>query len=147
MMGDIDYITCPCGEHHWAAVNKAKRRCRNCLNQHKNKRLCMACGGTHPWENHHIAGRKFMPTVTIRVCLNCHAILTFWQERYYPSLLAMPVTGATQMINWAVGFAAVLWLIHLRHANRMHLAGIFVDDSELQRGIAIFAGVHSVDRR
>ena len=146
MTDDIDYIICTCGEHHSATVNKKKRRCRNCLNQHKDKQRCMVCGGIHPWENHHTAGRKFMPSLTIRVCMNCHAILTFWQERYYPQLLAQPATPAMQFTNCIVGMAAVFWLIYLRHARWPQMM-VAAHVCELQGGSAISAGLPAADGR
>ncbi len=43
---------------------------------------CAVCRRIAPVEDHHIASRRQHPTLTIRVCLNCHSLLSLRQYQW-----------------------------------------------------------------
>lgn len=78
------YETCAvCGEYFREALVKryGRRICQNCSSRNKRLGACPLCKRTGvPMQFHHVAGREYSP-VMLAVCLNCHAVLTFWQNR------------------------------------------------------------------
>jgi hypothetical protein len=84
---DRDYVLCArCDEYDDAALSIIHRvpLCRNCQSTRATMRICSICARWAPSERHHIASKRQMPTLTLPVCLNCHAILSQMQTRWDP---------------------------------------------------------------
>lgn len=73
-----DYANCKqCGEFRKAALRKSEATlCHNCADKTHANGFCWICRRNHlPLEHHHLAGRKHA-SLTVPICLNCHAMLS-----------------------------------------------------------------------
>jgi hypothetical protein len=83
-----EYASCvKCGEYASTTLAYSHGRilCRNCRDTRHQRRLCAICAKLLPTEIHHVASERQIATLTIVVCLNCHALLSLWQQRWDPS--------------------------------------------------------------
>ncbi len=90
-----EYCVCAqCGELDPACLRVVSGRvlCANCSNNSKRKpQQCAICGRRSACENHHVAGRTQIRSVRLRICLNCHRILSArqyewvgWPNEFHP---------------------------------------------------------------
>jgi hypothetical protein len=56
--------------------------CANCADTTHPRRGCPICWRVAAFEVHHVASERQHPTLTLRVCLNCHARLSELQRRW-----------------------------------------------------------------
>lgn len=100
--GSSDYPVCPsCGEHFGEALisGNVKTSCRNCLSISDRRWACPFCKRCGvPFELHHVAGREISPVMVV-VCLNCHAVLTSWQQRRKRRLKTQGLEGRDIQFN------------------------------------------------
>jgi hypothetical protein len=84
---DRDYLVCiRCDEYDDAALRviNSTPLCRNCRSTRATKRICSICRKRAPFERHHVASKRQVPTLTVPICLNCHAILSYRQAGWDP---------------------------------------------------------------
>ena len=79
---DREHPCAKCGECWTAALRREGRLCLNCADAtHPRLARCPLCHKEQvPGEFHHVASARQHATFGLRVCLNCHAILTLRQE-------------------------------------------------------------------
>ncbi|MGO8948001.1 MAG: hypothetical protein ACLQUY_10130 [Ktedonobacterales bacterium] len=80
-----EYTACSqCGEYARAALRRVNSVvvCRNCAGRTHPQRHCAICWRIAPSEQHHVASKRQQVTLTLPVCLNCHAILSQRQYRW-----------------------------------------------------------------
>jgi hypothetical protein len=85
---DHDHPCTRCGECWTAALRRAGGLCLNCADTtHPRLKRCLVClRADVPSEFHHVATERQHPTFGLRLCLNCHAILTRHQVNdWHPS--------------------------------------------------------------
>jgi hypothetical protein len=85
-----EYASCvKCGEYAEKVLKMVRGRilCRNCRDRSHQHRMCAICAKELPTEIHHVAMKRQIESLTIVVCLNCHAILSLWQKRWHRSCL------------------------------------------------------------
>jgi hypothetical protein len=106
-----------CGEWEAAALRliDGKILCQNCEPPGTHRRgHCTICGrDAVPLEWHHIARRRYHPTLVRAICLNCHAILSAWQRRW-------PKDIPDPQLAIALGNAEIKALAMRRHAETYH---------------------------
>jgi hypothetical protein len=84
---DRDHPCTQCGECWPAALRREGGLCLNCADESPHPILprCPLCHRERvPSEFHHVASVRQHRTLGLRVCLNCHAILTLRQETAWP---------------------------------------------------------------
>src|SRR5262245_32635773 len=81
-----------CGECWTAALRREGGLCLNCADEaaeapHPRLARCLGCLRTNvPSEFHHVASKRQHAAFGLRLCLNCHAIVTHRQETaWHPS--------------------------------------------------------------
>lgn len=83
-----EYAACTrCGEYAASAlrVMDGQAVCHNCADATHRHRHCAICWRMAPSEQHHVASKRQHPTLTLPVCLNCHAILSQRQYNWPPA--------------------------------------------------------------
>jgi hypothetical protein len=83
-----DYATCErCGEYAAATLRAVAGHvlCENCHDTYHARHRCAICVSVLPSELHHVASARQCPTLTLRVCLNCHRLLSERQYRWHPA--------------------------------------------------------------
>jgi len=88
--------TCQRCDEYWPeAIRRTGAVCLNCADStHQTIRRCPVCARKDaPSEYHHIASKRQRATFGVRICLNCHAILTqrqltawdpSWRTEHHP---------------------------------------------------------------
>src|SRR5260221_2876503 len=108
-----EYSVCKrCGEIDGASLRMVKGHvlCANCAATGKSAR-CSTCGKLARCESHHIAGRLYIPPIRLRICLNCHAILSArqyawvgWREgEYHPVRYLLQGISDIKALWWERG--------------------------------------------
>jgi transcription elongation factor Elf1 len=85
-----EYASCVrCGEYVNSALKVIRGQvlCRNCRDRSHQHRMCAICAQELPTEIHHVAMKRQIPSLTITICLNCHAILSLRQKQWDRSCL------------------------------------------------------------
>jgi hypothetical protein len=109
-----EYASCACGEYHRAALRMplGVMRCFNCSDTRHRRGRCLVCEQSGPLEDHHIGGKRHLPQ-TIPACLNCHAILSWWQYRWHPTWRTTGGFGAAVLFS----VQGILNIAQLRHGR------------------------------
>jgi hypothetical protein len=84
---DREHPCTQCGECWTAALRREGGLCLNCADTtHPRLARCLLCLHTNlPSEFHHVASKRQHASFGLRLCLNCHAILTTRQETAWPA--------------------------------------------------------------
>lgn len=88
----LKYKCSKCGEIRGMALLRDKNICRNCANTEYAPLLnkCPVCNRSNvPSQFHHLAGKAFCKTLGIQICISCHAILTYQQQKWSNKSLAV----------------------------------------------------------
>lgn len=102
-----EYQSCACGEYHCAAL-RTDSMCRNCADTEHPRGNCAYCSLIGPIEEHHICGKERgrpYSHMTLPACMNCHAVLSQWQQRW----------PASYRYRLALSLIDGLWLYCERH--------------------------------
>lgn len=83
--------------------------------------ICITCSWTSDnIEQHHVAGRHNYPTLTVPVCLDCHQILTRWQQAHGIELAADAAREPVDQVRALVaGVFDLFRLLGQRHPDRL----------------------------
>jgi hypothetical protein len=83
MRRDDLYQTCERCDDYWPlAMRRTGALCLNCADEsHPHTAHCLICWQLDvPYERHHVASERQNERFKIRLCLNCHALITYRQE-------------------------------------------------------------------
>ena len=110
-----DAWTCPqCGEHWAEARSRDSALCQNCAGTNSSVPLARFLFCLHsdmPGQFHHIALERQHATLGVTLCLNCHSILTHWQETKWPvSSRTEPHMHVARCIVQGMYDLVVLWV-------------------------------------
>ena len=144
-----EYAACEhCNEYRRVTLRVARGPvlCRNCADRKHPQRRCAICHQVAPSELHHVASERQHPHLTLRVCLNCHALLSDRQARWpsawrrEPHVVRCIVQGVIDVLQlWMerspvaeqcraiivmLAHAALCLLPHLRPAALVDLHGL-----------------------
>lgn len=74
-----------CGEHRVMALLRHEDICRNCSRREKSPivQRCPICNQSNViGQLHHVAGKDVNRYLTVQICISCHSILTYQQQRW-----------------------------------------------------------------
>ena len=121
MLGSSDYSVCgSCGEHFQEALVTRTRKtyCRNCTSSSKRKGMCPFCKRYAAIQMHHVGWQELSP-VMVAACLNCHAVLTSWQQRRKRRLKAQGLDARDTRFNLCFyGYEDLPRLYRLRNREK-----------------------------